>query len=184
MSKARFFIALVPPEALSEEIMVWKRYFERQFNSRAALRSPPHLTLHMPFLWPEKRESELHASFSALAQSSSDFTIHLQGFGAFPPRVIYVAVAPQPELLAFQEKVAIAARKELHLLHPTHKGHGFHPHITVAFRDLRKTDFETAWKQLETTSFKATWNISDLAVLKHDGKRWNIWQQFPLSEQM
>ena len=36
-----------------------KQEFANRFNSKAALRSPPHITLHMPFKWKEEKEVKL-----------------------------------------------------------------------------------------------------------------------------
>lgn len=53
MSDALYFIALVLPSPLYEEVTRLKEYFRDRYNSKAALRSPPHITLHMPFKWKE-----------------------------------------------------------------------------------------------------------------------------------
>lgn len=179
MSKAKFFVALIPPEPLAGEIMAWKEEFNARFNSKAALRSPAHLTLHMPFEWPEKRNQELLSVFGQTAKATAPFQIQLKGFGAFPPRVIYVAVTPSQELSTFQQAVNEQARKQLYLLHPTHNDRGFHPHLTVAFRDLRKIDFPTAWDLVVDAAFDKTWTANELALLRHDGKCWQVWERLP-----
>ena len=51
----RYFIALIPPEPLFTQIHQLKIYCSEAFGSKAALRSPPHLTLHMPFEWTSKK---------------------------------------------------------------------------------------------------------------------------------
>ena len=57
--KNLFFIALIPPEPIKSEVMAFKKEMEEKFDSKAALRSPPHITLHMPFQWREDREGLL-----------------------------------------------------------------------------------------------------------------------------
>jgi 2'-5' RNA ligase len=50
----------------------------------------------------------------------------------------------------------------------------FHPHITIATRDLHKKDFHEAWPFFETQKFKAEWEANGLSVLRHDSKCWEI----------
>ena len=54
-----YFIAIIPPSPVYEEALELKKYFKEQYGSKAALNSPPHITLHMPFLWNEEKEKKL-----------------------------------------------------------------------------------------------------------------------------
>jgi len=54
-----YFIAIVPTSPLSEELLAWKQYFQEHYQSKAALNSPPHITLHMPFEWKEEKAAVL-----------------------------------------------------------------------------------------------------------------------------
>ena len=51
-----YFIALVPPEPIFTEVEELKNYFSQHFESSAALKSPPHITLHMPFRLKDDKE--------------------------------------------------------------------------------------------------------------------------------
>ncbi|MFN6233029.1 MAG: 2'-5' RNA ligase family protein, partial [Microcystis sp.] len=46
-----FFIALLPPPEVQEIATKIKVEFAEIYNSRAALKSPPHVTLQPPFRW-------------------------------------------------------------------------------------------------------------------------------------
>ena len=50
-----YFIALLPPVEVAEEVTEIKQFFARNYNSRAALKSPPHVTLQPPFAWEVDR---------------------------------------------------------------------------------------------------------------------------------
>ena len=52
----RYFLAIIPPEKIEKEIYGLKELVADKFHSKAALRSPAHITLHMPFLWKEAKE--------------------------------------------------------------------------------------------------------------------------------
>jgi hypothetical protein len=44
-----YFIAHVPEEPVFADLMALKTAVRDLYGSKAALRSPPHITLHMPF---------------------------------------------------------------------------------------------------------------------------------------
>ena len=87
-----YFIALVPDEPVFTEVMNLKTEIKERFGSKAALRSPPHITLHMPFQWQEEKEAMLISSLNSVGSQSKEFNIDLRGFGSFPPRVIYIHI--------------------------------------------------------------------------------------------
>ncbi len=89
---ALYFIALVLPPPLDEEVTRLKEHFRDHYNSKAALRSPPHITLHMPFKWKEKREQELISALQKFCTGRKSFEVELKNFGCFPPRVIFIDV--------------------------------------------------------------------------------------------
>src|SRR5882672_7021636 len=86
-SRERYFVAIVPPTPLLEEINEMKFFVEANYDSRAALRSPPHITMHMPFEWKPAKEQELIRQLDRFASACEPVSIDLDGFGSFPPRV-------------------------------------------------------------------------------------------------
>ena len=50
----------------------------------------------------------------------------------------------------------------------------FHPHITIATRDLHKKDFNEALTFFERKKFKAEWEAGGLSLLRHNSKNWDI----------
>jgi len=49
----------------------------------------------------------------------------------------------------------------------------FHPHITIAYRDLSYSNFIEAWREYEQGNFEARFEVNDFHLLQHDGKKWN-----------
>ena len=47
----------------------------------------------------------------------------------------------------------------------------FHPHITIATRDLFKRSFHEAWPIFEKETFEAEWEANALSVLRHNKKK-------------
>ncbi len=179
--KGNYFLGLLPPEPLATEALRIKEYFRDKYSSKASLNSPPHVTVHMPFEWREDRKDKLVWSLAGFAKEEKRFPVKLNGFGCFAPRVIFISVQPSPDLTAFQGRLSFMCRQEHHLFHPDHADHPFHPHLTVALRDLRKPRFRVAWEEFKNKSFTGEFNAVSLTLLKHDGRRWNRDAEFPFS---
>ena len=50
----------------------------------------------------------------------------------------------------------------------------FHPHITIATRDLHKKDFHDAWPMFEKEKFNAEWEANGLSLLRHNRTNWDV----------
>lgn len=176
----RYFLAIIPPEPLATEINAIKEEFVERFNSKAAFRSPPHITLHMPFQWKEAKEERL---FQVLAQTTKfkSFQVELNGFGAFAPRTIFIQPEASEELEQMNQELLLATKRQLNLFHAIHQN-GYNPHITVAFRDLRKPLFYEAWLEFEHRPFQGSFEVNSFWLLKHNGKQWLAYREFPFQE--
>lgn len=178
--KKKYFIALIPPNPVQSELEVVKNHFQENYSSKAALRSPAHITLHMPFLWKEDKEERL-INLLVRATKEKPFPLTLDGFGCFAPKTIYIKNDFSQELLSFQQRLVTHTKRSMNLFNATHN-RGFHPHITVAFRDLKKDQFELAWIEFENKVYKASFEVKSFWLLKHDGKNWNAYREFPFTE--
>lgn len=158
--------------------MKLKSYFKEKYNSKASLNSPPHITLHMPFEWKEKKESILIERLASFAQQQNSFEISLLNFGSFEPRVIFIDVVKSEALEKIQKELQGFCKKELNLFNANYKDHAYHPHLTLAFRDLGKPEFVNAWEEFSEKKFNATFSVNSIVLLKHDGKQWQIFSEF------
>lgn len=177
-----YFIALVPPQPTFDQAWEIKEYFAEKYNSRAALKSPPHITLYMPFRMKEKKEAELVDELQAILREVRAFQIVLDGFDAFAPRVIYIDVEKTGRLSELYQEVRRKMQKLLHQDNADWKNRGFTPHLTVAFRDLKRGHFQEAWEEFRERPFTASWNVEDVCLLKHNGKKWNLYKKFNLAQ--
>lgn len=179
---ARFFVALLPPQPVQDAITAIKQEIERRFGSRAALRSPPHITLQPPFDWPLERLDKLQHHLHRFARQQQPVPVVLEGFSAFPPRVIYVDVHQTAALIAVQP--ALIAHLETHCgLRQSYRARApwpFTPHVTVGFRDLTPAAFHQAWAEFEHRPFSANFEVPTLTLLRHDGQVWQIFSEQPL----
>jgi 2'-5' RNA ligase len=178
---ALYFIALLVPPPLDEQIRALQQELRNRFGCRAAFRSPPHITLHMPFKWQAKKEQVLTAALQRFAAPQQAVHITLQNFGSFPPRVIFVQVGKTPELDAMHSRLTAFCRQELKLTDATWRNGPFHPHVTLAFRDLKKKDFAEAWQEFQHREFGASFMARSISLLQHNGHEWQPKAAFPFA---
>lgn len=168
-----YFIAIIPPEPIRKYAQELKEYFAANYNSKAALKSPPHITLHMPFKWKEEKEHKLIEALDLIPPQNQPFELTLENFGAFEPRVIYMGVEKSPELVYLYKSINEVMKKELHIFNADYKNRGYHPHLTLAFRDLKKAVFPEAWKEFENRSYQEKFTVDGFHLLKHNGRNWD-----------
>ena len=180
-SKQRFFIALVPPLDIEQQITEIKLYFAEHYNSSRALQSPPHITLQPPFEWPEADVPKLEESLKAFSANRLSIPIALSGFAAFAPRVIYADVVKSAQLLEIQKDLMSYIEENLGIVDRLSQTRPFVPHMTVAFSDLTEENFQAAWLEFKDRSLHFEFTAAALTLLLHNGSRWNISKHFPLS---
>lgn len=153
-----------------------------RYGTKHALKSPPHITLQMPFRYPENKESHLIEKLAFFAGQRTGFEIQLSGFGSFPPRVIFIDVIRTHILNERFFDLRDFLHREIGLTPPQKERERFSPHITLATRDLTKEIFPEAWEVFCNQDFQATFISRDLSLLKHTGKAWNVYKRFPWKE--
>ncbi len=174
-----FFIAVLPQKEIQQEVTAFKNEAAAQFNSRHALRSPPHITLIPPFRWPSSNLESLTQCLAHFRFDLSSFSITLKNFDSFPPRVIFVDVETEPLLVQLQEQLASTMEQSLGI---KHKGpFGFHPHMTIAFRDLEQNTFPHAWEYFSKKVYQRTFEVQQLTLLVHRPSGWQENGTFPLA---
>jgi len=73
-----------------------------------------------------------------------------------------------------QRELMIYAQKNLRLLNQVNDMRGFHPHVTIAFRDLKKDKFYEALDYFKTQTYAASFQTKSFCLLKHTGKEWLV----------
>jgi 2'-5' RNA ligase len=176
----RYFIAIIPPEPIYTTALSWKHFFAEHYQSKAALKSPPHITLHMPFVWKKRKQQELMHALQDFAGRQTPFEISVKDFAAFVPRVIFMQILKSEALLEMQQELIIHLKKTLHLFNANYKAQGFTPHLTLAFRDLKKRLFESALNEVKNKKFESRFLVKEIVLLKHNGKYWEVFKNFEL----
>lgn len=172
-----YFVAIIPPKSVEKKITGIKHEFADRFSSDHALRSPPHITLNMPFKWRPDHEKKLIQCLETVTLENP-IKITLNNFNCFPPRVIYIDVEESDDLYNLWACVTYTLRKNLGIDNADYKNRGFLPHVTVAFRDLKKPAFTSAWDEFKDRKYNAQFDVNSIWLLKHNGKVWERYHEF------
>ena len=179
MNEKLYFLAILPSPEIQEKVTKYKLYASEHFNSSHALKSPPHITLIPPFWWEEKRIDEMETSVKEMIRDVFSFPVQLNGFGCFKPRVIYVDVVSSELLNDLQSRLKAGLKTRFGL--SPDKRPEYHPHMTVAFKDLSKSKFYSAWEYFRQQSFSVQFEAEEVTLLTYNRKRWRIASQFSLN---
>ena len=68
--------------------------------------------------------------------------------------------------------------KKGNVFNEAYKNQAFHPHVTIAFRDLKRAIFVEAWDFFQTQSFDRQFSVNGISLLKHDGVQWEETEVF------
>src|SRR5687767_4452776 len=135
-----YFIAIVTPNEINQQVLEWKNYMLQRFNCKVALKSPAHITLIPPFQMSDSKQTALQELLLPFAARQQNFSIHLKNFAAFKPRVIYVGVQPNARLNELRDDLEAILLQDNRF--PVKKEERlYHPHVTIANRDLTKDNF-------------------------------------------
>lgn len=176
----KYFIAIVPEGALQEKATDIKLVLKEKYNLKYALRSPAHVTLKMPFLWNEAKEERLFSALEPFFATQSSFDLSFQGIGKFSDRVIYIKVKKNGLLLELQKELALVCQRQLNQKQEL-SDYAYHPHMTVAFKDVRRKCFADYLEAVKAIGFSGKMSVEKVALLKKlEGEPWKIIKSFPL----
>jgi len=182
ISEKRYFIAILPPKDVMNEAESIKVDFANNYQSKGAKNAPAHITLHMPFLWKQEKEQQLIFALSDLQNNNTSFEIQLHHFSHFNDRVIFIDVKMSDTLSLLQKQV-VKCMKHLFVFNQLEDKRGFHPHITVAFRDLKKEQFAKAWHVYKEKKFDKSFSCNSFSLMRHENKVWQEIHTFNLKNE-
>ena len=172
-----YFIALIPDQDIRRDVKALKEEMRDNYGAKHALKSPAHITLIPPFRRDQQHESFITDSMFRFASRQNVFSVELDGFGNFEPRVIYIDVKQALPIRNLHKGLCNTLMDEM-LFHPDELKSKLHPHMTIATRDLTPEAYYSAWPELLKHRFKAQFEVSCISLLKHNGKFWEIFRTF------
>jgi 2'-5' RNA ligase len=171
LKTAIFFIAIIPNAEICSEVKAFKEYVLDHYGSGHALRSPAHITLQPPFKWEIEQLPILEDALNSFTEKQLAFSVELSGFDVFSPKVIFVDIVKNKLLQHFQNELANFLRSEFNL-QSDRPDRAFHPHMTIAFKDLRKEMFTNAWAYFSRIPYRREFFANRICLLQHNGKTW------------
>ena len=146
-----------------------------RYECKVGLKSPAHITIVPPFWLHPEKEPNLLGDMDLLGSQLSPFPLYTNHFSAFKPRTIFIDVV-ESEALKAVKKLADRFFKERPHYGIKVENRPFHPHITIATRDLHKSTFAEAWPYFKEKEFKKEWTVEGISLLRHNKKNWDVIQ--------
>jgi len=179
-SAGLYFLAIIPPTPIYEQVHELKLHFSREYHSSHALNSPPHITIIPPFKISPHSVPALVHFLRENAAFFQAYEVLLDGFGCFKPRVIYINPRISQQFTDARNQLLIRFYESFPQQRQDTRP--FHPHMTVAFKDLAPTMFSRAWPIVSGMGFSASFRLVELVLLKYDSGKWVVFQNFPLNK--
>ncbi len=175
-----YFLAVLCPASIDEKVQAHKLWMRDRFGCTVALKSAAHITLIPPFWMGHTLEQKLIHTLTHLQITIPFFAIQLHGFSHFSNRVIFIAVNENTQLKSLRKAV------EDHFIQPFHgiikpDDRLFHPHVTIANRDIKPGDFIKAWDHFKRLSFDEDVEATTVSLLKLSNDKWAVIAEQPLS---
>jgi 2'-5' RNA ligase len=172
--RSLYLLAILPPPLMSVEIHQVRQECADRFKVYKALRPPIHITLYKPFHADEALEKRIINLLAAATKDLPSFIQHLEDFGSFRKKVVYINALKSRELINLQAAVKSVIISNQFDPKPDEKDiNSFHPHITIAYRDISAGIFQEIWKEYENRDLKLSFPVEDFTLLKHQHEKWN-----------
>ncbi|MEJ6979410.1 2'-5' RNA ligase family protein [Pedobacter sp. P351] len=177
-----YLTAIIPPQDLAEEIDEIRKELSDQYKVYAALKPPVHITLYKPLSIKEDIEERLIKLLKPVCFEHEPFKIDLLNFDSFNIQTLYIAAVKNPLLSALQKDLSAVYTKNKIDSKEIKSHSAFHPHITIAYRDIPPGVFPVIWNEYKNKKFKRSFLADHFSLLKHDGKRWQLFKEFPFQK--
>ncbi len=176
MKNQIYFIAIIPPVNISEEINKLRKQLLPDFNVHNEDKKFPHITLQHTFRRSTEIEQLVTYFLNELAQVLKPFEITINNFNHFDNRTLYIAVNKNEPLQNLYQQVKKILVEKLNFP-SNHISNNFTPHITLE-KKLTKELFTMGWNAIEHLQYKATFTVSSFSLMKHNGIKWEPLHHF------
>jgi 2'-5' RNA ligase len=172
--KHLYFIALLPPHTLAMQIHFIKEEIAVKYRSKYALKIPEHITLIPPFHCSDELLETIIDRLKNLCHEKHPFEVVLRNFGQFNKSVLYIQASSHPiEAIAMlHQAVKKVLVEEFSSVKFPQNGGKFTPHLTIANKDLTKSNFKRAWEELGKKNFEAEFLVNSICLLNHVNGLW------------
>ena len=172
MNKKLYFFAILPPEPYLADMQQLTEEISKKYNTRKALNSPPHITLIPPFWYFDEYLDDLLDIQSNINENMDSIPIEVEGFSTFPRKVLFLSVRRIQSLKDLVSQIydllPEIVKSDIKL-YPE-----FHPHITVAFKDISWPNFKKAKKEYLQKSYHIKFESASISLLQHNKGKWKV----------
>ena len=179
-----YFIAIMLPQKVDEEVVQFKNDIAQRFQSRKALRTASHITLKAPFKISTEARGQLLQWFNEMHIAVAPFMQAIKDFGAFNNRrnpVMYVQPIMNSSLQQLQQEVLRQFGAAFPKQSISKNEYHFSPHITIGYHDLQPRFFNEAWKEYSIKQYDASFEVNSFQLLQHTDSRWKVVSSFLLN---
>jgi 2'-5' RNA ligase len=173
-------IAIVLPEPVYTEVREQQLFIAKTWGPKHALRTPPHITIIPPMALKQEEVPLIFSMASALSLSFSSFTMQLNGYGAFKPRVVFVHPQKCEALDGLEATWEHAIKQKLPHALANYPDRPYHPHVTLAHKDVRREQFEKIWDHYSALDYRVNFEVKEFCVLDHTKDGWAVERRFSL----
>ncbi|MFA8301288.1 MAG: 2'-5' RNA ligase family protein [Hyphomicrobiales bacterium] len=181
MKDQLYFLGIIPPKSIFNEIEAYKTYIAKNYGAHHALRSPAHITVLSPFFLQNGTLDEAIKNIGEKVYSYDPFDVKLYGFDHFGERVIYVNVVKNEELAQFQDQIHKEIFAEGYIKAAPIRNE-FHPHITIAFKDIKSYHFAKIWRYFFKIRYRRSFPVNNIHLLQYGNNRWLSIKEFKLKQ--
>ena len=173
-------IAIVLPEPLFSFVRSQQNLIASKWGSRHALRSPPHITIIPPILPDDEQLIQIQKIADRIASTLPAFHLTVTGYGAFKPRVIFLKPEPSDTLQSLHEHWRTRLKEDIPGIIDKYPDREYHPHITLAHRDVDKDQFRSIWEYYSKLCIDISVTISQFCILTNTTDGWTPQTFYPL----
>lgn len=174
-------IAILPPKAISDLVKEEQQLIAERWGPQHAMRTPPHLTIIPPLAVNPASFNTIKQIAIDIASSNQPFELQLKGYGAFRPRVIFINPIITGELQSLYRHWRDALEAALPALLDRYPDRPYHPHLTLAHRDVYADQFTSMWRHYQGKWFDAIFEVNSFWILHHGRSGWEPELEFPFS---
>ena len=174
-----YMFAIMPPQSLAQKIDDERKNFAEKYKCIKALKPPVHITLYDPFKEPVEIEREI-MGMQSWAERQRPFEVELKNFNFFrhsTSPVIYIDVVKNDSLSMLHKTFMEQIKKYLFTEKNNNK---YTPHITIGYRDVPAAIFPEIMHEYSRRRFSASFEVNSIYFWKHDGKNWQIQNEFKM----
>jgi len=174
-------IAIVLPEPLFSFVRDEQNYIASTWGPRQALRVPPHITLIPPLSVGEAESNDLKSIATEVASHRKPFLLKIHGYDTFSPRVIFLKPNLTYELGLLYTNLRDMVLPRIPQAMNRYPDESFHPHITLAYRDLTPDQFREMWKYFKPRKAKYSVEINQFSILNNTEEGWVVESTYELN---